>query len=67
LIIIRFVHIKCRKSMSYEAVGFDYIEEEREMEDFDNEFEDENYGRDGGELGLDDYDMVGDLAPLVSI
>jgi hypothetical protein len=53
--------------MSYEAVGFDYIEEEREMEDFDNEFEDENYGRDGGELGLDDYDMVGDLAPFVSI
>uniref|UniRef100_A0A2N9GRW4 Uncharacterized protein n=1 Tax=Fagus sylvatica TaxID=28930 RepID=A0A2N9GRW4_FAGSY len=44
--------------MSYEAVGFDYIEEEREMEDFDNEFEDENYGRDGGELGLDDYDML---------
>ncbi|GMY32145.1 uncharacterized WD repeat-containing protein C2A9.03-like [Fagus crenata] len=44
--------------MSYEAVGFDYMEEEREMEDFDNEFEDENYGRDGGELGLDDYDML---------
>jgi len=47
--------------MSYEAVGFNYMAEDQEMEDFDNEFEDENYGRDGGELGLDEYDMVGQL------
>lgn len=51
--------------MSYEAVGFNYMAEDQEMEDFDNEFEDENYGRDGGELGLDEYDMVGHLVPLL--
>lgn len=56
---------ECRKSMSYQAVdGADYMVDEQEMEDFGHEFEEEVYGGDGGELGLDEYDMV---LPLLAL
>ncbi|XP_041010095.1 uncharacterized WD repeat-containing protein C2A9.03-like [Juglans microcarpa x Juglans regia] len=45
--------------MSYQAVdGADYMVDEQEMEDFGHEFEEEVYGGDGGELGLDEYNML---------
>lgn len=45
--------------MSYQQVeAVDYIvDEEGEIADFD-EMDEENHGREGGEMGLDDYDMV---------
>lgn len=48
-----------RKGMSYQAVDqVDYMVEDQEMEDFGPEFDDENYDRDGGELGVDEYSML---------
>lgn len=53
--------------MSYQAVdGVDYMADEQEMEDFGNEFADENYVREGG-LGLDEYHMVVSLLLLIAI
>lgn len=51
--------------MSYQAVDqVDYMVEDQEMEDFGPEFDDENYDRDGGELGVDEYSMV---VPLLAL
>lgn len=52
--------------MSYQAVdGVDYMADEQEMEEFGNEFADENYVRDG-DLVLDEYNMVVSLLSLNS-
>lgn len=45
--------------MSYHNLyEFDYMAGAGEMEDFIDEIEDENYGGDGADMGLDEYEMV---------
>ena len=46
--------VECKYSMSYEQVeDFYYM-----AEDFVDDMDDDNYGRAGGDMDADDYDMV---------